>query len=105
MYQCDGWILNSVYGGAGTVASVKPGSYAQYNGIVITYTNGKQSFIRDGKKCLIYKGIKNRLPESVTARRITENMTMLLNYDELLPAILDYYGKQGEKPILDTIQR
>lgn len=105
VYQCDGWILNSVYDGAGTVASVEPGSYAQYNGIVITYANGKKSFIRDGKKCLIYKGIKSRLPESVTARRITANMSELLNYGELLPAILDYYSKQGEKPILDTIQR
>ena len=105
VYQCDGWILNSVYDSAGTVASVTPGTYAQYTGVYINYINGKKSFIRDGKKCLVYKGIKPRLPEIVTQKRINENMSEFYNAPEILTNILKYYGERGERPILDTVQR
>lgn len=108
IYQCDGWILNNIDAGAGTLAEKHPGEYAQYKGIWLTLQNGRKSrqvFIRNGNGCLIYKGIKNRLPDTVTRRKISENLYELLNYNELFPAVLDYYGKQGEKPILDTIQR
>ena len=105
VYQCDGWILNSVYDSAGTVASVTPGTYAQYTGVYINYINGKKSFIRDGKKCLVYKGIKPRLPEIVTQKRINDNMCELFNAPEILTNILKYYGERGERPILDTVQR
>lgn len=105
IYQCDGWILNNIYCASGTVASVAPGSYAQYNGIYISFTNGKKSFIRNGKKCLIYKGIKEALPDSVTREQINERMTMLYNSDVLFVNTLAYYESLGEKPILDTIQR
>lgn len=105
IYQCDGWNLCSIYGGAGTVAEVKPGSYAQYNGVWLSLLNGRKmyrAFIRDGKKCLIYKGIKPNLPDSITKRSINDYMSELLNADELFPILLSYYP---DKPIVDTIQR
>lgn len=105
VYQCDGWNLVSVYDSFGTVLSSEPGTYAQYKGIWITYTNGKRTFIRDGKKCLIYNGIKPLLPDNVTKREFDSNMSLLYNSDDLFKNILDYYGKKGEKPIIDTIQR
>ena len=105
IYQCDGWNLVSIYGGTGTVTEVKPGSYAQYNGVWISLLKDRKmykAFIRDNKKCLIYKGIRPRLPEALTHRRITDTMSELLNADELLTAVLSYYP---DKPIIDTIQR
>lgn len=105
VYQCDGWMLNSIYAGAGTVAEVTEGKYAQYNGVKIIFTNGKSVFIRDNKSCLIYKGIKPALPESVTSRRINDHMSELYNYDKLLPNTRAYYAERGELPILDTMQR
>lgn len=105
VYQCDGWILNSVYDSAGTVASVTRGSWAQYEGVYINYTSGKRSFLRDGKKCLVYKGIKPRLPEIVTQKRINDRMCELFNAPEILANILKYYGERGERPLLDTVQR
>ena len=108
IYQCDGWILNSIYGGAGTVLSARPGSYAQYNGFYIDLLQGKKQksvFIRDGKTCLIYEGIKGVLPDEVTRKKISDNMYELFNYEDLFPAVLSYYAGKGEKPILDTYQR
>lgn len=105
IYQCDGWNLVSIYGGAGTVTEVKPGSYAQYKGVWLSLLKDRKmykAFIRDNKKCLIYKGIRPRLPETLTHRRITDTMSELLNADELLTAVLSYYP---DKPIVDTIQR
>lgn len=105
VYQCDGWMLNSINGGAGIISRVEPGSYAQYTGIYIYFTSGKNAFIHDNRDCLIYAGIKEKLPRSVTERAINPIMSELLNADELFPRVLDYYGKQGETPIIDTIQR
>lgn len=108
IYQCDGWLLNNIYAGSGTVQAVRPGSYAQYNGVYIDLLNGNKVnpvFIRNGRNCLIYDGIKRRLPDDLTREQVSENMYKLLNADELFPLILDYYGKQGETPIVDTIQR
>lgn len=108
VYQCDGWNLSSVYAGAGVVEEVTPGEYAQYKGVWITFTgkkHKKQIFIRDGKKCLIYKGIKPALPESVTRRQIKPHMYELLNYDEILTNAYNYYLTAGERPIIDTVQR
>lgn len=105
VYQCDGWMLNSINGGAGIISRVEPGSYAQYTGVYIYFTSGKNAFIRDNKDCLIYAGIKEKLPRSVTERAINPIMSELLNADELFPRVLDYYGSQGETPIIDTIQR
>ena len=105
IYQCDGWNLVSIYGGAGTVTEVKPGSYAQYNGVWLSLLKDRKiykAFIRNNKKCLIYKGIRPRLPETLTHRHITDTMSELLNADELLTAVLSYYP---DKPIIDTIQR
>ena len=107
VYQCDGWILNNVYAGAGTILNVSEGNYAQYTGIYIDLQTGRQTkqvFIRDNHDCLIYKGIKNRLPEEVTAERINDHMTRLYNYDELIPNIYNYYKSTGEEPILNTWQ-
>lgn len=104
VYQSDGWGL-SIYGGAGVVLSVDPGNYVQYSGQWITFTNGKSVFIRDGKRCLIYKGIKPTLPDHLTKKQIDDNMFMLLNAGELFPRILEHYGEQGEEPIVDTVQR
>lgn len=105
IYQCDGWMLNSINGGAGIIASFNYGNYAQYNGVYINFTNGKNAFIRDNKDCLIYSGIKRPLPDSITKRQINDHMFELLNYNELFPAVLNYYSEQGEQPIIDTIQR
>lgn len=108
IYQCDGWILNSITAGAGTVAAIRPGKYAQYNGVYITLATGRGSkdvFLRDGRGCLIYEGIRGPLPASVTREQISPNMYKLLNYDELFPRVLEYYGAQGVRPLVDTIQR
>lgn len=108
IYQCDGWILSSVYAGSGTISNIHPGKWAQYDGIYIELRAGrttKKVFIRDNHECLIYEGIKDRLPDSITQRRVSENMYELLNYNELLPVVLNYYSNQGEEPILDTYQR
>lgn len=105
IYQCDGWMLNSINGGAGIVSSFNCGNYAQYSGVYINFTNGKNVFIRDNKDCLIYSGIKRPLPDSITKRQINDHMFELLNYNELFPAVLNYYSEQGEQPIIDTIQR
>lgn len=108
IYQCDGWILNNIYGGSGSVIGIKPGTYAQYSGYYIELNNGRKcstAFIRDSKECLIYRGIKPLLPESVTHRRINERMTESYNYDVLFPNVLNYYKDLGENPIVDTYQR
>ena len=109
IYKCDGWNLHSIYAGAGVVEEVTPGEYAQYsNGVWITFTDKKkkkQVFIHNGEKCLIYKGIKPALPESVTRRQINPRMYELLNYNELLTNAYNYYLTAGEHPIIDTIQR
>lgn len=108
IYQCDGWILNSIYGGSGVVIGIKPGTYAQYSGYYIELNNGRKcstAFIRDSKECLIYRGIKPLLPESVTHRRINDRMTESYNYDVLFPNVLRYYKDKGENPIVDTYQR
>ena len=108
IYQCDGWILNNIEAQRGTVIDIYPGNYAQYTGYYIELANGgkvQKAFIRDGHEVLIYEGVKPRLPQTVTERRVSANMSLLLNYGELFPAVLDYYGRQGETPILDTIAR
>lgn len=108
IYQCDGWILNSIYAGSGVVIDIKPGKYAQYNGVYIELQSGrgfKTVFIRDNKQCLIYKGIKPLLPEHVTHRRINDRMVESFNYDILFPNVYAYYKELGELPIIDTWQR
>lgn len=108
IYQCDGWILNNIEAERGTVLNVYPGTYAQYSGYYIELLNaGKvhKAFIREGNEVLIYEGIKPRLPQTITQRKVSERMSLLLNYDELFPAVLDYYREQGQAPILDNIAR
>lgn len=108
VYQCDGWILNSIYGGSGVVLGVRPGTYAQHEGVYIDLKNGKKTtsaFIRNTNECLIYKGIKPELPDSITRRQVNNNMYELFNYDKLLPSVYEYYKNLGELPIVDTWQR
>ena len=108
IYQDDGWDLCNVYAGFGEVVATEPGTWAQYKGVYITLSIGKKTntvFIRDNKDCLIYDGIKPLLPDSVTKRKISERMSEIYTTDVLFGNILKYYGEQGEKPILDTIQR
>jgi len=108
IYQCDGWLLYNVYAGAGYVSSVKPGKYAQHEGIYINLFTDKATksvFIRDNNKCLVYNGILPPLPEEVTSRRISPTMKELYNYDQILPNIIKYYEAQGITPLIDTIQR
>lgn len=105
VYQSDGWNLCNIYGGFGEVVKIEGGNYAQYTGVYITLKNGRSEkivFLRDGKKCLVYEGIKPLLPDSITKRYISKNMYEVLNNDLLYPIILDYYN---EKPLIDTIQR
>ena len=109
VYQCDGWMLNNIYAGSGTLTGFYIGKYAQYDKVLFLelMQNGKTKIIhiRDGKSSLIYKGIKNPLPESITSERINDRMTRLLNADELIPNTYNYYLQQGEKPIIDTCYR
>lgn len=108
IYKCDGWILNDIYGGKGLVLNTHAGTWAQYEGVYIDLLDGKKSysvFIRNNHPCLIYKGIKGRLPKHVTEERISENMVALFNYDLLFPNVYNYYKEQGEEPIIDTWQR
>lgn len=108
IYQCDGWMLNSIYAGAGTITAIRTGKYAQYSGVYITLLTGRKSkeiFIRNGKNCLIYDGIKPALPDSLTREQVTPMMYKMFNASELFPKVIEYYEKQGFKPLLDTIQR
>lgn len=108
IYQCDGWILNKVLDGFGTVSKVYQGTWAQYSGYYITLVNGKKQktcFIRNNHDCLIYPGIAPQLPEDVTERRLNDHMSELFNYDVLLPNIYKYYLDKGVKPLLDTCYR
>lgn len=103
IYMNDGWILNHIESGRGTVEKVYQGTWAQYSGYYIEINN-KKYFIRDNKDILIYKGIKPRLPESVTTERINNNMVQVLTvFDNLWERVLKYY--EGETPLVDTIQR
>lgn len=112
IYMSDGWILNNIEAGSGIVTDITPGNYAQYEGYYITLSYGKyfkgdkRVFIRDNKEILIYKGIKPRLPESVTTERINNNMVQVLTtFDGLFNRVIAYYDSIGDAPILDTIQR
>lgn len=108
IYQCDGWMLNNIYSGAGEVLEVEQGSWAQYDGVNITLKLGKnvkKVFLRDNHNALVYDGLLPVLPDSITKRFITPKMYEVLNADELFPRVLEYYSAQGKKPIIDTIQR
>lgn len=113
VYQCDGWNLNNIYGGFGTIQNIEKGDYAQHKGgIWITLKQGRKKnkvFISDGKQCLIYAGIKTKLPDHVTRKEISKGngcaMYEVFNYDKLFPNVLEYYENQGENPLIDTIQR
>lgn len=106
VYMCDGWILTTVENGRGTVKNIYPSEYAQYKGYTISFNSGKSVFVRDGKEILIYKGIKNRLPESVTSNRISDTTRQILTvFDGLFDRVYNYYLEQGEKPLLDTIAK
>ena len=108
VYQCDGWILNSITAGSGTVTGFYMGDYAQYHGLYVELLNGRKTrtvFIRDGHDCLIYEGIKDKLPAEVTSRNISDTMTELYNYDVLIPNTYNYYKTLGEYPIIDTCRR
>ena len=105
IYQCDGWILTDIIAGRGTVASVRPGSYAQYNGYYITFTNNQRVFIHDGRDCLIYKGLQT-LPQEVTREKVGENMYQVFTvFDGLFDKVYKHFTTQGIKPILDTIAK
>lgn len=109
IYQCDGWMLNSIYAGAGTVTGFYIGKYAQYDNVLyIELLSGGRSktvCIRNKKDCLIYEGIKKPLPDEVTRRKISDTMSELYNADKLIPNTYNYYLQQGEKPIIDTCYR
>ena len=108
VWQCDGWILNKILDGFGTVTAIESGTYAQYKGIYITLQQDrkeKRVFIRDNHDCLIYKGVNVLLPDEVMGRKISDALTVLYNYDVLLPNIYNYFKSQGIEPILDTWQR
>lgn len=108
VWQCDGWLLNKVLDGFGTVTAIESGTYAQYSGVYIELKQGRKQrrvFIRDHKDCLIYKGLNVVLPEELTRRRINDHMSELYNYDVLLPNIYNYFKAQGVDPVIDTWQR
>lgn len=106
LYIMSDWLLN-IQTGRGTVTDVMPGTYAQYTGIYISIREPQKRkdttvFIHDSKKALIYKGIKPRLPEELTQRKISDLMYEVLPAAEVFQNILEYYK---DTPIMDTIQR
>lgn len=108
IYQCDGWILNSIYAGSGIVTGWRVGDYAQYKGLYIDIQNGKKTksvFIRESKECLVYRGIMPSLPKEITCEKVSDNMYELYNYDRLIPNTYNYYKAQGIEPIIDTCYR
>lgn len=108
IYQCDGWLLNMITAGSGTVTGFYMGTWAQYSGLYIELKNGRKTktvFIRDGRDCLIYEGIKDKLPEEITRRQISNNMYEMYNADVLIPNTYNYYKSLGEYPIIDTCYR
>ena len=108
IYQCNGWLLNSITAGSGTVTGFYMGTWAQYSGLYIELMNGRKTktvFIRDGRDCLIYEGIKDKLPEEITRRQISNNMYEMFNADVLIPNTYNYYKSLGELPIIDTCYR
>ena len=108
VYQCDGWILNSIYGGSGRVIDFYPGTWAQYDGLYIELEDGKKTkkvFIRNNHECLVYEGIMPLLPDEVTRIQISDKMFEIFNYDQLFPNTYNYYKSQGIEPIIDTWQR
>lgn len=105
IYKSDGWILCNIYAGAGTITAIESGTYAQYKGVYIELSGKKKVFIRDNNPCLIYEGIKDKLPDELTREQLNDHMYHVLNNDELFPRVLKYYEKQGVKPLIDTIQR
>ena len=66
IYKSDGWILCNIYAGAGTITAIESGTYAQYKGVYIELSGKKKVFIRDNNPCLIYEGIKDKLPDELT---------------------------------------
>jgi len=105
IFQCDGWMLTDINAGRGTVASVTPGKYAQYEGQYINFTSGRRVFIHDGRDCLIYDGIKT-LPAEVTREKVGENMYQIFTvFDGLFGKVYKYFTAQGVKPILDTVAK
>lgn len=108
IYQCDGWMLNSIYAGSGIVTGWRVGDYAQYKGLYIDIQNGKKTksvFIRESKECLVYRGIMPSLPKEITCEKVSDNMYELYNYDRLIPNTYNYYKEQGIEPIIDTCYR
>ena len=108
IYQGDGWLLNSIYAGSGVVTGFYMGSWAQYNGLFIELMNGRKTktvFIHDNKDCLIYEGIKDKLPDEITREQISNNMYEMFNTDKLITNTYNYYLSQGEQPIIDTCYR
>ena len=106
IYMCDGWMLTNIESERGTVKYIYPSEYAQYKGYTISFSSGKSAFVRDGKEILIYKGIKNRLPESVTSNRISDTTRQILTvFEGLFNRVYQYYLDQDEMPILDTIAK
>lgn len=109
IYQTDGWIINNIYAGAGTIEEIKIADYAQYkNALYIDIVNNgkkKTVIVRDNKDCLIYEGIQPALPDEITGCQISERMRELYNADVLLPNTYNYYKKQGKTPIIDTCHR
>lgn len=105
IYMSDGWILTAIESGRGEVQNIRAGEYAQYTGYFVQI-GGKEYFLRDNKEILIYKGVKSRLPQSVTTEKVSENMHQILTtFDGLFDRVYNYYLAQGETPILDTIAK
>ena len=114
IYQCDGWILNSINGDSGTVTGFYIADYAQYKNCLFIELMDKRgritkNHIRNNKKCLIYEGIKKELPEEVTSSIIKTGtgytMREMYNADVLIHNTYNYYKSLGELPIIDTWQR
>lgn len=102
VFKCDGWFLNNIYAGSGEVLKVEPGTWAQYSGYYISFTNNKRVFIRNGNECLIYEGLQV-LPHHITHRRISDTLEEVLTvFDGLFKRVYDYLIENGKQPLVNT---
>lgn len=97
-----------------TINSVKNTTYAQYkDAILLNYTeHGKrkaqEQYFYNNKSMLLFAGWLDPVPEEMTRRKISENMSLLMNCgtesDSFIINCAKYYESNGHKAIINTLQ-
>lgn len=114
IYQPDDWILNITRKDSGILQEVKPGKWAQYDGVYLTIKNGKKEkniFCAEGKETVIFCGLPLSLPDSVIYSSIRTGTESGVTWKEYRDAhaqireLIKFYAENGRFPVLDTVQR